>query len=85
MKKVLLTSTALVMTAGIAAAEMSMSASAKLTYGNFGTGHSRAGDANVNAAPSGAAVPDATWNSEADLDIAGSAVAEHFLILLLWN
>ena len=38
MKKVLLTSTALVMTAGIAAAEMSMSASAKLTYGNFGTG-----------------------------------------------
>ena len=38
MKKVLLTSTALVMTAGIAAAEMSMSAGAKLTYGNFGTG-----------------------------------------------
>jgi outer membrane protein OmpU len=72
MKKVLLTSTALVMTAGIAAAEMSMSASAKLTYGNFGTGHSRAGDAAVNAAPSGAAVPDAAWTSEADLDIAGS-------------
>ena len=72
MKKVLLTSTALVMTAGVAAAEMSMSAGAKLTYGNFGTGHSRAGDAAVNAAPSGAAVPDAAWSSEADLDIAGS-------------
>ena len=57
MKKVLLTSTALVMTAGVAAAEMSMTAGAKLTYGNFGTGHSRAGDAAANAAPSGAAVP----------------------------
>lgn len=72
MKKVLLTSTALVMTAGIAAAEMSMSASAKLTYGNFGTGHNRAGDATTNTAPTGAAVPDAAWTSEADLDIAGS-------------
>ena len=72
MKKVLLTSTALVMTAGVAAAEMSMSASAKLTYGNFGTGHNRAGETATNTAPSGTAVPDATWNSEADLDIAGS-------------
>jgi len=43
MKKVLLTSTALVMTAGVAAAEMTMSASAKLTYGNFGTGNYRSG------------------------------------------
>ena len=43
MKKVLLTSTALVMTAGVAAAEMTMSASAKLTYGNFGTGDHRSG------------------------------------------
>ena len=43
MKKVLLTSTALVMTAGVAAAEMTMSASAKLTYGNFGTGDYRKG------------------------------------------
>jgi len=74
MKKVLLTSTALVMTAGIAAAEMSMSASAKLTYGNFGTGTYRAGDADVVAAggAAGGAVPDAAWTSEADLDIAGS-------------
>jgi hypothetical protein len=43
MKKVLLTSTALVMTAGVAAAEMTMSASAKLSYGNFGTGDHRSG------------------------------------------
>jgi len=66
MKKVLLTSTALVMTAGVAAAEMSMSAGAKLTYGNFGTGDFRSNGA------AGATAPDATWNSEADLDIAGS-------------
>jgi outer membrane protein OmpU len=43
MKKVLLTSTALVMVAGAAAAEMTMSASAKLSYGNFGTGDYRSG------------------------------------------
>ena len=49
MKKVLLTSTALVMTAGVAAAEMTMSASAKLTYGNFGTGDYRAGYTAPNA------------------------------------
>jgi outer membrane protein OmpU len=72
MKKVLLTSTALVMTAGVAAAEMSMSAGASLVYGNFGTGHSRAGDTAVNAAPSGAAVPDATYSSEASLTVSGS-------------
>ena len=58
MKKVLLTSTALVMTAGIASAEMSMSASAKLTYGNFGTGDFRSNGA------AGATAPDATWTSE---------------------
>jgi len=66
MKKVLLTSTALVMTAGIAAAEMSMSASAKLTYGNFGTGDFR------SSGVAAATAPDASWSSEADLDIAGS-------------
>ena len=49
MKKVLLTSTALVMTAGVAAAEMTMSASAKLTYGNFGTGDYRKGYTAPNA------------------------------------
>lgn len=35
MKKVLLTTTALVMTAGVAAADVSFSGSAKLTYGNW--------------------------------------------------
>jgi outer membrane protein OmpU len=74
MKKVLLTSTALVMTAGVAAAEMSMSASAKLTYGNFGTGNYRAGEAAGTAAAVALAepAPDSAWTSEADLDIAGS-------------
>jgi outer membrane protein OmpU len=66
MKKVLLTSTALVMTAGVAAAEMSMTGSAKLVYGNFGTGDFRSGGA------AGASADDATWGSEADLNVAGS-------------
>ena len=56
MKKVLLTSTALVMTAGVAAAEMTMSASATLTYGNFGTGNFRSGYT-VPTAAEAAAVP----------------------------
>ena len=58
MKKVLLTSTALVMTAGFAAAEMTMTATAKLTYGNFGTGDYRTGYAaplNGNVAAGAAA------------------------------
>lgn len=38
MKKVLLTTTALVMTAGVAAADVSFSGSAKLTYGNWDGG-----------------------------------------------
>ena len=59
MKKVLLTSTALVMTAGVAAADMTMSASASLTYGNFGEGNDQ-GDANQ------------TWSSEAELTVSGS-------------
>ena len=37
MKKVLLTTTALVMTAGVAAADVSLSGSAKLKYGNWGS------------------------------------------------
>ena len=56
MKKVLLTSTALVMTAGVAAAEMTMSASAKLTYGNFGTGNFRSGYTVPTAAEAAAVV-----------------------------
>ena len=38
MKKILLTTTAIALTAGYAAAEVSVSGSAKLVYGNFGTG-----------------------------------------------
>ncbi len=61
MKKVLLTTTAVAMTAGWASAgDMSMSGSISLTYGAFGTG-TRAG----------AAVDDFT--SEADLDIAATS------------
>jgi outer membrane protein OmpU len=67
MKKVLLTSTALVMTAGVAAAEMSMSASATLTYGNFGTGLTA-----LDSAAAGGTVPDASWSSEAALTASGS-------------
>jgi outer membrane protein OmpU len=74
MKKVLLTSTALVMTAGVAAAEMSMTGSAKLVYGNFGTGDYRAGTAagTATAAAKAMAAPDASWGSEADLVVSGS-------------
>ena len=42
MKNVLLATTAIALTAGYAAADVSYSASAKLAYGNFGTGHSTA-------------------------------------------
>ena len=66
MKKVLLTSTALVMTAGVAAAEPTISASASLSYGNFGTGSVNAdGDLATDA-------PDSTWSSTADLTVSGS-------------
>jgi hypothetical protein len=61
MKKVLLTTTAVVFTAGFASAgDMSMSGAIKLTYGSFGTGDNP-----------GAAVDDFT--SEADLDIAATS------------
>jgi len=61
MKKVLLTTTAVVFTAGfVSAGDMSMSGSVKLTYGAFGTG-----------SLAGAAVDD--FNSEADLDIAATS------------
>jgi len=62
MKKVLLTTTAVVLTAGFASAgDMSMSGAIKLTYGAFGEGSAKAG-------------PDA-WKSEADLDIAASSAS----------
>lgn len=56
MKKVLLSSTALVFAAGVASAEMSMSGSAEIVYGNFGTGDA-AGAAN------------ATYSAGTDVDI----------------
>ena len=56
MKKVLLSSTALVFAAGVASAEMSMSGSAEIVYGNFGTG-TAAGAAN------------ATYSAGTDVDI----------------
>jgi outer membrane protein OmpU len=62
MKKVLLTTTAVVFTAGFASAgDMSMSGAIKLTYGAFGSGSTKAG-------------ADA-WTSEADLDIAASSAS----------
>ena len=64
MKKVLLTTTALVMTAGVAAADTSMSASAELTYGNWGT-------ANANGNTAG---PE-SWGSDADVTISMSGEA----------
>jgi outer membrane protein OmpU len=61
MKKVLLTTTAVVFTAGFASAgDMSMSGAIKLTYGSFGTG-----------SQAGAAVDD--FAPEADLDIAATS------------
>jgi outer membrane protein OmpU len=59
MKKVLLSSTALVFAAGVASAEMSMSGSAELVYGNFGTG-SKPGASS------------AAYSAGADVDIAMS-------------
>ena len=62
MKKVLLTTTAVVFTAGfVSAGDMSMSGAIKLTYGAFGTGTDPAGQ-------------DA-WTSEADLDVAASSAS----------
>jgi hypothetical protein len=61
MKKVLLTSTAVALTAGwVSAGDMSMSGSISLTYGSFGTG-----------SLAGAAVDD--FSSEADLDVAATS------------
>ena len=60
MKKVLLTSTAVVLTAGWASAgDMSMSGSISLTYGAFGTGSQAAGADD--------------FSSEADLDVAATS------------
>ena len=71
MKNFLFATSALVASAGIASADFSMSATAKLTYGNYGTGHSRAGEpADNSAAPTTTvAAPKRAWNSEADVDV----------------
>ena len=61
MKKVLLTTTAVALTAGmVSAGDYSMSGSISLTYGNFGTG------------TSAVTTPD-DFDSEADLDIAATS------------
>jgi hypothetical protein len=61
MKKVLLTTTAVALTAGmVSAGDMSMSGSISLTYGGFGTG-------------SAAAAAKEDFSSEADLNIAASS------------
>lgn len=61
MKNVLLATTALVFTAGFAAAEVATSATAKLTYGNYGTGT--------------AAGTTRAWSQEADVDFTLSGEA----------
>ena len=67
MKKVLLTTTAVVFTAGFASAgDMSMSGAIKLTYGGFGTGSIAGAD---NA-----------FTSEADLDVAASSSSGSFSV-----
>ena len=67
MKKVLLTTTAVVFTAGFASAgDMSMSGAIKLTYGGFGTGSNEGAD---NA-----------FTSEADLDVAASSSSGSFSV-----
>ena len=79
MKKVLLTSTALVMTAGVAAAEYTMSVSASLTYGNFGTGNYRSGYAEVlngtTAGGAAAAIPGVAHTSTTAGATLGGAAA----------
>lgn len=64
MKKVLLTTTALVMTAGVASADVTFSGSAELTYGNWGS-------ANANGNTAGAE----SWGSTTDLDVSMSGEA----------
>ena len=89
MKNILLASTALIVSAGFAAADTAMSASAKLTYGNYGTGilagsaKSWTQEANVNIAMTGggdtvsytaALELDETKNAQAALTISASGV-----------
>ena len=72
MKHILLATTTLAMSAGVAAADISTSASAKLSYGNFGDDHLRAGDVTPNTdccTLSTNAAPDAGWGMEANFNV----------------
>lgn len=62
MKNILLATTALALTTGYAAAEMSISASAKIAYGNFGEEH-KPGNASKSATTSEGTVKGAAYNS----------------------
>ena len=71
MKHILLATTTLAMSAGVAAADISTSATAKLSYGNFGDDHCRAGDTVDTdcslAAESTNPAPEAAFGMEADV------------------
>ena len=70
MKNFLIATTALVASAGIASAEFSMTAKAKLSYGNYGTGlhnNDAATDTNSVSGEADTAAGTRTWGSEADL------------------
>jgi len=73
MKNVLLATTAIALTAGYAAADVSYSASAKLAYGNFGTGDytnndTKANEGTVNPSTYG-------YSNEFDFVVSGSGEA----------
>ena len=80
MKNVLLATTALVFTAGFAAAEVTTSATAKMTYGNYGTGTAAGGsrafsqEADVDFTLSGEASGIA-YTAGLELDEGGNAAA----------
>ena len=68
MKNVLLATTAIALTAGYAAADVSYSASAKLAYGNFGTGDFTSGG-------SATAAKSYSYTNEFDFTVTGSGEA----------
>ena len=68
MKNILLATTAIALTAGYAAADVSYSASAKLSYGNFGTGDFTSGG-------SATAAKSYSYTNEFDFTVTGSGEA----------
>ena len=73
MKKVLLTTTAVVLTAGMASAgDMAMSGSVTLTYGSFGTGETAATGAD-------------DFTSEAALNVAASSTGGNIGMSVHWS